>query len=103
MRKATPQLIGDVLKNVVERLSETKHKDIGKILSAWKSCVGKEFARHTRPASLKKGILQIFVDDSAWFYQANLQKDKLLKELQKKVGEKRIQQIQFRIGRIRPS
>ena len=101
MRKSTPQPIGDVLKDVVEKLSRSKKKDISKIFSAWPAVVGKELSRHTRPANLKRGTLQVFVDDSAWFYQANFQKEKLLKALQKKIGAEKVQKIQFRIGKTK--
>lgn len=100
-QKGVPESIGDVLKNVVEKLSQTKKKGIFEILSAWPALVGKEFSRHTRPASLKKGVLLVSVDESAWLYQANFQKEKLLKALKKKVGAEKIRKMQFRIGNIR--
>ena len=100
MRKGSPQPISDVLRDVVEKLSRAKKSELSKILSKWASCVGKELARHSRPARLKGGTLLVAVDDSAWFYQANLQKEGLLKALQKKIGAKKIQNIQFRIGKV---
>ena len=100
MRKGTPQPISDVLKNVVGKLSQTKKKDVIKILSAWTAIAGRQLARHTRPVNLKKETLRVFVDDSAWFYQANLEKEELLKALKRKIGENKIQKIQFRIGKI---
>ena len=101
MRKIEPQAIGDVLKKVVEDLGPVKKKDIFTICSSWGSIVGKELKGHTRPAALKQGTLTVFVDDSAWFYQANLQKEKFLAALKKKVGEKTIQKILLRIGKVR--
>lgn len=99
MRKSTPQPIGDVLQNVVEQLNQAKKKDIFKIVSAWPALVGRQLSRHSRPASLRKGTLQVFVDESAWLYQINFQKEKLLKSLQKKIGPDKVQKIQFRIGK----
>ena len=101
MRREKPQLIGDVLKKVVEDLSRAKKEDIFTICSGWASIVGRELARHTRPAALRKGTLTVFVDDSAWFYQANFQKEKFLAALKKKVGEKKIQKILLRIGKVK--
>ncbi len=98
MRKSSPQPIADVLKNVVEKLSQTKEKDSVKIFSVWPKVCGKEFARHTHSGDLKRGTLQVFVDESAWLYQANLQKEELLEALQKKIGKEKIQKIVFRIG-----
>ena len=101
MRKGSPQSIGDVLQGVVEELHHTKRKEAAQIFSAWASCAGKEFIRHTRPAHLHKGALLVNVEDSAWFYQINLKKDKLLVALKKKLGQNKIKRIQFRIGKTR--
>jgi len=100
-QRSAPEPIGDVLKNVVEELSKAKKKGIFEILSAWPALVGKEFSRHARPASLKKGVLLVSVDESAWLYQANFRKEELLKALKKKVGAEKIRKMQFRIGNIR--
>jgi len=99
MRKSTPEPISDVLKNVVERLSRTKERGISKIVSVWGACAGRRLCRHTRPANLKRGTLLVYVDESAWLYQANLQKEQLLEALQKRAGAK-VQNIQFRIGKV---
>lgn len=100
MRKTTAEPIGEVLKGVVEKLNQAKKKDIFKIISVWPAVVGKEFARHTKPASLRKGTLMVFVDESAWLYQATLQKEKLFQALQKKIAAHQVRNIQFRIGKI---
>ena len=99
MRKSAPQLIGNVLRDVVEKLSQAKKKD-AKIFSSWASCAGRELCRHAQPAGLRKGTLEVFVEDSAWFYQASLKKAELLRALQKKIGAEKIQKIRFRIGKI---
>jgi predicted nucleic acid-binding Zn ribbon protein len=98
MGKKTPEPIGDVLKNVVERLSQAKSKDINKIYSYWSTIVGEGFSRHSLPASLKRGTLLVNIEDSAWFYQMNLQKERLLAALQKKIGKQKVRRLQFRIG-----
>ena len=100
MRKHSPEPIGTILKNVVEGLGRAKGPEIEQILSCWRHSVGKELFRHSQPLALAKGILRVAVDDSAWFYQANLQKEHILQSLKKKIGAKKIKHIQFRIGKI---
>lgn len=99
MRRSTPQPISDVLKDVVEKLSQAKRGDVAKIFAVWGTCAGKQLARHTRPTQLRKGTLKVLVDDSAWFYQANLQRERLLQSLQRKMGAEKVQKIQFSIGK----
>ena len=100
MRRSTAQPIGDVLKDVVEKLSRARKKDTAKIFSRWNLLVGKELSRHSRPVSLRRGTLKVIVADSSWLYQVNLEKEKLLKSLQKKIGAEKVQKIQFMIGKI---
>jgi predicted nucleic acid-binding Zn ribbon protein len=97
-RKATPQAISDVLQQVVENINEMKKQDIFVVLASWQEIAGKRFYPHTRPASLKKGVLKVFVDTSAWFYQANMEKAAILKAAQKKMGTRKVKSIEFRIG-----
>lgn len=99
MRKSSPQLIESVLKDVVEKISQAKKQDIHKIISVWPQVAGKELARHARPAQLRKKTLVINVAESAWLYQANFYKEKLLATLKRKVGEGKVENIQFRIGK----
>jgi predicted nucleic acid-binding Zn ribbon protein len=100
MRKSTPQPINDILQDVVASLNQIKKGDFSKISSSWASCAGKDLARHTRPLHLQRKTLLVGVDESAWLYQANLQKGRLLKALQKKIGAQKVQAIQFRIGNV---
>lgn len=99
-QKGAPEPISGVLKNVVEKLSQAKKKGIFEVLSAWPALAGKELSRHARPVSLKKGVLLVSVDESAWLYQANFQKEELLKALKEKAGAEKIRKIQFRIGAV---
>ena len=99
MRKGQPQLIGDVLKNVVEGLSQSKKKDIALISSRWSVFAGKKLAQKTRPVHLRRGTLLVNAFDSAWLYQATLEKEKILRRLQVRFGREKMQRIQFRIGK----
>lgn len=100
MRKGQPQLISDVLKNVVEGLSQTKKKDAALVSSHWPAFAGKKLAQKTRPIHLRRGTLLVSAFDSAWLYQATLEKEKILRRLQARLGREKILRIQFRIGKI---
>ena len=89
MGKSEPQLIGEVLKGIVEELGRSKKDDTARVSSSWRSLAGKELARHTKLVQLKRGILLVNAQDSAWLYQASLNKEKLLRGLQKKLGKQR--------------
>ena len=99
MRRSRPQPIGDVLQKVVRQLEQAKGGDAQKLFALWPKIAGKKIAQHARPISLRKGLLRVLVDDSAWFYQINLQKQALIDKLQQRLGKAAIQNIQFRIGK----
>lgn len=99
MRKSSPQPIAGVVRDVVEKISQTREKDIHKIISVWPGVAGREFAQHARPVGLHKKTLVINVAESAWLYQVNFYKEKLLASLKRKLGEDKVQDIQFRIGK----
>ena len=92
--------IGDIVKTVFARMESEKtlsREDVGE---RWKAIVGPAAERHTRPASLRKSILTVFVDSSGWMQQMSLQKRKILKQLKSVFGKDKISGIHFKIGEI---
>ena len=95
-KKITP--IGDIVKSVFARLENEKTFSKEDIESQWKVMVGVSGANHSRPASLRKGVLTVFVDSSGWMQEMAMQKRKILKQLKRQFGKDKISGIQFRIG-----
>ena len=97
MRKGlTP--IGDIVKTVFERLESEKTFSREDIEEQWKALMGTLGAKHSRPASLRKGVLTVFVDSSGWMQEMSMKKRKILKQLKRQFGKDKISGIQFRIG-----
>ena len=94
--KRRPEEIKGVIERVLGRLEGVGKAEEKDILSIWECAVGKRAARHTQPASLRKGILTVAVDGSAWLYQLTMEKRGLLEGLRAKLGQK-IDDIKFRI------
>ncbi|MDD4893851.1 MAG: DciA family protein [Candidatus Omnitrophica bacterium] len=91
------QTIKDVVAGVLKGLKEKKQaKDSPEFLL--KQALHRKELVHTKFRYLHKGVLGITVDSSAWLYQLNLQKPKLLEKLCKK--SKDIKDIHFYIGEI---
>jgi predicted nucleic acid-binding Zn ribbon protein len=100
MRKSSPEPISDVLKKVIQKLDTSGRKKQAKLDSAWRVAAGDTIAKHTRVQGVKKQTLFVLVDDSAWFYEANLKKEKILKSLRRKKDFEKVEKISFRIGRF---
>ena len=90
--------LGDILPEVVRRLEKEKNPSKETIDLEWKTVAGDSAFKHSRAASLRKKVLTIRVDSSAWLQELDLQKRKLLKGLKRVFGKDRISEIRFKIG-----
>jgi predicted nucleic acid-binding Zn ribbon protein len=68
------------------------------IYVVWEDEVGKEIAKHAKPAFFKEGVLFVNVDNSAWFTELKFLKDKIIKKLNKRLGIDKIKDINLKIG-----
>ena len=94
--KATP--IGEVIKSVFAQLEGEKNLTKEDIESHWKELVGKVGFEHSRPLTIRKTVLTVRVDTSAWLQEFVMKKRQLLKGLKRALGKDRISEIHFRIG-----
>lgn len=90
--------IADVIKNVFARLESEANASKEEVDSCWKELVGEKGFRHSRPAALRKKILNVCVDSSGWLQELTMQKRRLLKGLKRHLGKDRISRLHFKIG-----
>ena len=95
--RATP--VGDIVRTVFEHFEREKMLTREDVEERWKKIAG-DAARHTRPVSLRRSTLTVFVDSSAWMQQMAIRKRTVLKQLKRTFGKDRISGIHFRIGEI---
>lgn len=89
--------ISTILKRVIKKGHLSKMKEAS-IKMGWDGFVGKEVARHTAPAFLKKGILFVQVDSSAWAYELSTHlKSIILKNINEGMGEDLVKDIHFKV------
>lgn len=91
----------DILKKVIEKMGK-KRPGEEEIADAWIEAVGNAAARHSRPVLLKKSVLVVNVDGSAWLYQLSTGKREILEKLGSALKKKTVKGIRFRIGDIAP-
>jgi predicted nucleic acid-binding Zn ribbon protein len=96
-----PSQIAEVLKDVFEKLSVERlaltREDVER---CWKDLVGGGGLKHSKPAVLKRGVLTVFVDSSAWLQELSMKKRGLLKGLKRKFGKDKISEIQLKVGEV---
>lgn len=95
---SSSEKIAQILKRVIKESHSCKMKEAS-IKTGWDGFVGKEVARHTTPAFLKKGTLFVNVDSSAWAYELSTHlKDIVLKNINEGIGEDVVTDIHFKVG-----
>ena len=77
-----PQLISDVLKNLIQDREWQSGIAEGNLFANWESIVGAEIAEHTEPIAILEGVLTIRTSSTAWATQLNLISNNVLASLQ---------------------
>lgn len=94
-----PELIGRVLKNVVEQLRKNAVFEEDEIAKAWNKAVGKKIKLHTKPTRLTGTSLMVNVESSSWLFELQTKhKSEILKKLKSYLGENRVKDVKFKIG-----
>ena len=88
------------LKEVIEELLkvyrlDTKLEEVG-LINSWERVVGKMIANHTLDLKIINRVLHVKVDSSALRHELHMERSKIAKKLNKKVGKKVIDEIVFR-------
>lgn len=77
-----PQLISDVLKNLIKDREWQSGIAEGNLFANWAELVGTEIAEHSEPITILDGVLTIRTTSTAWATQLNLISSDLLASLQ---------------------
>jgi hypothetical protein len=66
----------------------------------WDEVVGPQIAVRAQPAKIRSGVLEVRVDQPVWMQQLQLMKPKILARLNERLGDRVINDIFWRRGRI---
>ena len=87
-----------IVHRVIENLAAKNPESQDKIQRVWQTLLDGPAIRHNKIVRLTNGKLIVHVDSSAWLYQMNLNKKKILERLHEEVPE--VKEIFFKIGKI---
>jgi len=90
----------DVLKGLIDEIEKKEGGRDFDFVKAWNKTVGKDIAKHTKPRNLRVGILSVNVSDSSRLYKLTLEKNAIISKLNKKIKNRKVKDIRFRIGEI---
>ena len=91
---------GHSLKEVIEELLKVYHLDEKldgvNLVNSWEKVVGKMISNHTESLKVVNRVLYVKVDSSALRHELHMERSKIAKKLNKKVGKNVINEIVFR-------
>ena len=77
-----PQLLGDVLTNLIDERDWKTGVAEGTLFTQWASIVGDNIAQHASPVSINENVLTIQTTSTAWATQLSLVNNEILKTIQ---------------------
>jgi len=90
--------IGDVISNLFARRGYAQVQFGAGLQQAWAEAAGESLAQHSRPTTVRRGVLQITVENSAVMQELTFQKAKLLSRMKELLATEKIRELRFQIG-----
>ncbi len=90
--------IGVSIRQLMARTGLGQTQAAEELARTWSEIVGPQLSASTHPAKISRGVLNILVQDSSSLQEFELQKRRLLAELQKKLPHAGIKNIRGRVG-----
>jgi predicted nucleic acid-binding Zn ribbon protein len=95
-----PQRIAESLSGLMARRGYAQEHSTLERDKAWQKAAGAALAKHSRPAKLRRGILEVTVASSAVMQELTFRKKKLLKTLLEALPDLKIRDLRFRVGAL---
>jgi predicted nucleic acid-binding Zn ribbon protein len=94
-----PERLGEILSRLFAARGWGRRQDRLRLEKAWTEAAGPEFAAHTRPAALRRGVLEVMVDNAVLLQElAHFHKRRLLEQLRRQLPDTTLTDLRFRAG-----
>ena len=95
-----PRRPADVLGQLMARKGYTQTQTANELQVTWNEIVGTRWQAKTKVGSIRQGVLEIIVSNSAVNQQLEFKKNKILAELQTQLPKNNLKDLRFRVGNI---
>lgn len=95
---AEPRRVSESLDRITRRLGGPASSVFASLFAGWEELVGPDIAAHSRPVSLRRGVLVLMVDHPAWATQLRFMTSELLVRICEAVGTSDVAEIQVRVA-----
>ncbi len=94
-----PEPLGEILSRLFTARGWGRRQGQRRLEEAWAEVAGPEAARHTRVAALRRGVLEVLVDNAVLLQElANFRKRRLLQQLRDRLPAAALRELRFRTG-----
>jgi predicted nucleic acid-binding Zn ribbon protein len=95
-----PELLREILSRLFTARGWGRRQGRLRLEQAWEETAGEERSRHTRVGSLRRGVLEVEVDNTVLLQElAHFYKRELLQGLRARLPETTLTDLRFRVGR----
>jgi predicted nucleic acid-binding Zn ribbon protein len=88
----------DILTNLMSDAKLSFNPNDALIWKVWDEVVGPAIAKHAQPTWIKDGRLRVKVTDPIWLQELGFVGDAIKEKINKKLGRKAVERIEFRLG-----
>jgi predicted nucleic acid-binding Zn ribbon protein len=94
-----PERLGEILSRLFTARGWGRRQERLGLEQAWADAVGPEHAAHTRPERLRRGVLEVVVDNAVLLQElAHFHKRRLLEALRRRLPGTPLTDLRFRAG-----
>jgi predicted nucleic acid-binding Zn ribbon protein len=95
-----PRKIGEVLAQLITQRGYGRVQAQEELQAAWQTAAGPTLGRSSRPGQIKRGKLEVIVNNSTVVQELTFQKQQIVADLARILPESKIADLRFRIGAI---
>ena len=95
-----PKPIASVLSELLARRGYVREQSASALQDVWSEIAGPSLAAMSRPGTVKRGVLEVFLANSTLAQEMSFQKPGLLAKLAARLPEEKIRDMRFRVGPI---
>lgn len=99
-RNSKPVPIGQALAEFLGNSGLGKITVMGGLATRWAELLGSGIAGHSRPDSIRGGVLTVVVDSSTWMNQLSLLSPDIIKKLNDGLAGEPVTELRFRTGKL---
>jgi predicted nucleic acid-binding Zn ribbon protein len=100
VRLPPPRQVREVMSQLLAKRGYAQVQTAAVCESAWREAVGARLASDTRLGSVRRGVLEVLVRNSAALQELSFVKAKVLRTLKQLVPEQQIRDVKFRVGSL---